>query len=396
MCIVLFCVALSGYGQESVPAIGSAIDAFFQEKRPVGLAVGVVRNGEIRFTARGETIKGNQQLPDENTVFEAGYLTQLYTTSLLALLDKKQMALLDDQLQHYLPDSVVVPTYQDVLCGIDQFTENIEDDPIPIFVRTICVPDPNAKVVCISLCNLASHSSGLPGYPRKVKKRSHDPFASYTLEDLYRYVPRYKLYSPPGQEFEYSVLGITLLGQAMVNKTELDYETLVITELLQPLDMNDTRITLNYDQRARLAQGHKKRNKPVEPWKYQVMAPVGAFKSTTTDMAKFMKANLGLVNRDICKALKTTHQPRVIADLPNMPHSKIGMGWKISGLDQSSHEMRWFDSVSRGSSGFIGFVKETKTGVVILCNSDISVKPLGITLLNVLHMPPNSPDTTAR
>ena len=372
LCITLLSTTFMCYPQDT--KVETIVDSYIKDKRPVGLVVGIVDNGKVQFITRGETAKGNQQPPDENTVFEAGYITQLYTSSLLSILNKKEIALLDDQLQDYLPDSVRVPTYQDIICGIDQFAEHHEDDPIPIFVRSICVP-----------C-----------YPRKVRKRSDDPFTNYTVNDLYQHLPKYKLYSAPGQEFEFSLLGIALLGQAMANKMEMDYEALIITELLQALDMHDTRITLNYDQRARYAQGHKKRGKPVEPWGYQAMAPAGAFRSTGADLVKFLKANLGLMDTDLAEALKVTHQPRVIADLPDMPHSKIGMGWKISGLQQSGHEMRWTDSRTAGSSGFLGFVKETKTGIVILSNSDVQVKTLGTALLKELHATPKNRDTTAR
>jgi CubicO group peptidase (beta-lactamase class C family) len=63
---------------------------------------------------------------------------------------------------------------------------------------------------------------------------------------------------PPSQfdftKFEYSNLGVGLLGHILSLRANTSYENLVKTRILQPLGMNDTRITLTPGMKARLVR----------------------------------------------------------------------------------------------------------------------------------------------
>ena len=137
------------------------------------------------------------------------------------------------------------------------------DDPIAKFLPpTVKTPEFNGKA--ITLLTLATHTSSLPRLPDNLNPADHqNPYADYTVNQLYSFLSNYKLPREIGSKYEYSNLGVGLLGHLLSIKTDLDYEALISKQITQPLQMQDTRIHLNPDQTNRFATGHNRRNRAV-------------------------------------------------------------------------------------------------------------------------------------
>ena len=134
----------------------------------------------------------------------------------------------------------------------------------------------------IALVDLATHTSGLPRLPTSFKpKDPSNPYADYTVEQLYSFLATYELPRDIGALYEYSNLGGGLLGHVLARRAGTDYETLVRTRITKPLGMTDTGIQLSADQRARMAPGHDRQMSPVANWDLPVLAGAGALRSTT-------------------------------------------------------------------------------------------------------------------
>ena len=73
----------------------------------------------------------------------------------------------------------------------------------------------------------------------KVKDPAN-PYAEYTVDDLYEFLSSYTLPRDPGSEFEYSNLGVGLLGHLLANRAGMDYESLIRSRITQPLAMPAT------------------------------------------------------------------------------------------------------------------------------------------------------------
>lgn len=63
----------------------------------------------------------------------------------------------------------------------------------------------------------------------------------------------YQLTRDIGSQFEYSNVGVGLLGHALSRRAGTDYETLVTSRICKPLEMESTRITLSPELTKRLA-----------------------------------------------------------------------------------------------------------------------------------------------
>jgi hypothetical protein len=70
-------------------------------------------------------------------------------------------------------------------------------------------------------------------------------YADYTVAQMYEFLAGYVLPRDPGAQFEYSNLGVGLLGHALALRAQTSYEELLRERVLEPLDMKDTGITLS-------------------------------------------------------------------------------------------------------------------------------------------------------
>ena len=316
-----------------------------EQKRSVGIVVGVVDPDGRRVVAHGQLATDDPTEVNGDTVFEIGSITKVFTAILLADLVGEGALELETPVQRLLGPDVNVPTRNG--------TE-------------------------ITLLHLTTHSSGLPRMPNNFRPAdAGNPYADYTVAQLYEFLASHELERDIGAEVEYSNLGTGLLGHALALSQETGYERLVSERLLEPLGMSDTSITLSPSQRERLAIGHSVQLRPVANWDLPTLAGAGALRSTVNDMLTFAEANLGQRESSLQEEMTETHPSR--RDFP-APGMHIGLGWVI----RTGHgrDLHWHNGGTGGYRSFLGFDLESQTGVVVLSNSGDSVDDLGFHLLD--------------
>lgn len=281
---------------------------------------------------------------DSTAVFEIGSITKTFTASVLADMVARGDVRLDDPVAKYLPDSAHVPGR-------------------------------NGKQ--ITLVDLATQSSGLPRLPSNLAPRdASNPYADYTVQQLYAFLSGYQLTRDIGATYEYSNLGMGLLGLALARKAGTSYETMVSRHILTPLGMRETAITLTPAMRARLAPGHDADGNVVPNWDLPTLAGAGALRSTTRDMLTFVAANLDTTSA-LGRALRDARMPRREAGSPNM---RIGLAWHI--LARPAGSIVWHNGGTGGYRTFTGFDPVRRVGVVVLSNVNASVDDIGFHLLD--------------
>lgn len=290
----------------------------------------------------GQTQLEGGSAVDENTVYEIGSISKVFTTILLADEVLKDHMSLDDPIADYLPETVSVP---------------------------------NRDGKQITLKDLATHTSGLPRMPGNFTPAdAKNPFADYTVEQLYAFLSNYILPRDIGAEYEYSNLGMGLLGHILELHTGTTYETLIIERIAIPLGMENTRIVLTDEMTANLALGHDEQLEVTSNWDIPTLAGAGALRSTTSDMVKFLKANIATDNIDLNKAMKLSHALAYTSDDQTF---NIGLGWHYANNDN----IVWHNGGTGGYSAFIGFLKDSSEAVVVMTNSTFSTDGIGLKLL---------------
>jgi D-alanyl-D-alanine-carboxypeptidase/D-alanyl-D-alanine-endopeptidase len=308
----------------------------------MGLAVGILQDGRSHLSGYGRRSAENAVPPGGDTIFEIGSITKTFTGILLMQKVAEGAMALDDPIRKHLPASVRVPSRS----GRD-----------------------------ITLLHLATHRSGLPRLPVNFAPRdSSNPYADYTFPDLYDGLGSCELSADPGERYEYSNLGMGLLGHILELKSGLSYEPLVVGRICRPLGMKDTLATLDENQRKRLAPGHLPNGKAVPNWDLPGLAGAGALRSTANDMLRYLEANLG-------EAYAETHLTR--AAIKN--GTGIGLAWHLTPLTPKGPTVVWHNGGTGGYRCYAGFVKSTRTAVVVLGNSTSDTDALGVGILKLLQ-----------
>ncbi|NJN87096.1 MAG: serine hydrolase [Leptolyngbyaceae cyanobacterium SL_7_1] len=184
-----------------------------------------------------------------------------------------------------------------------------------------------------------------------------------------------------GAAYEYSNLGMGLLGHLLSLQAKVDYATLV-SRTIQPLQMIDTQIHLTAEQQARFATGHDALGNPVSSWDLPTLAGAGGLRSTATDLLKFLAANLDqeLAPSSITVPLHNTHTIQIQTGSPEVA---MALGWHV--LTQNQTEIILHNGGTGGFRSFIGFVKQPRLGVVVLSNSEHEISDIGLHLLDRQH-----------
>jgi serine-type D-Ala-D-Ala carboxypeptidase/endopeptidase len=282
---------------------------------------------------------------DSTGVFEIGSITKTFTASVLADMVDRGEVRLDDPVAKYLPP-------------------------------TVRVPSRNGRQ--ITLLDLATQVSGLPRMPSNMTPHdSMNPYADYSVQQLYAFLSGYELPRDVGAAYEYSNLGVGLLGHALALKAGMSYEELVRRRILAPLGMRETAIMLTPAMRAHLAPGHDDEGHVVPNWDLPTLAGAGALRSTTADMLVYLMANLDSTAKPLGRVLQQTHGGRQATDNPNL---RIGLAWHI--LSRPVGNLVWHNGGTGGYRTFTGFDPVRRIGVVVLSNVNVSVDDIGLHLLD--------------
>ncbi len=322
------------------------VHAVDTEKRTVGLVVGLIDANGSHVVGYGRLDQKMTGTPGPDTVYEIGSVTKVFTSLLLADMVKKGEVSLDDPVAKYLPKSVKMPSRS----GKE-----------------------------ITLVDLATHTSGLPRLPSNMKQANPDnPYADYTVDDLYAFLSSYQLKRDPGSQYEYSNLGGGLLGHVLALRAGADYETLLRKRVLTPLHMDSTGIHLTADERARLAPGHTVTLDPASNWDMPTLAGAGALRSTAHDLLLFLSANLGFTRTPLAAAME--FERTAVRRPTGVPNLQVALAWHI--LDHNGNGIVWHNGGTGGYRSWVGFDLKKRIGVVVLSNSANGVDDIGQHLID--------------
>ncbi len=304
------------------------------ERRGVGIVVGVISPAGRRVVAYGALDRVGRRPVDGDTLFEIGSVTKTFTALLLQDMALRGEVGLDDPVSKYLPAGTKVPSF-----GGHQIT----------------------------LRQLATHTAALPhDLPSPGMTRTEDVFAHTSEADLYSFLATYPLPREPGSEWEYSNLGVGLLGVALSRRAGVDIETLVRQRITGPLGMTSTTMTVPESLQARLATGHDAYLRPTTPIAIgPAEAAAGLIRSSANDMLKLLAAETGNVKTP----LKPAMDAMLTQDRAGMPGGfRQALGWML--LDLPSGRIVNHSGGTFGQRAFAAFNPKTRQGVIVLSNAE--------------------------
>jgi CubicO group peptidase (beta-lactamase class C family) len=323
-----------------------------------GIAVGVVGPQRRSVVTFGSRAGGDPRPIDGDTLFEIGSVTKGLTGLLIADMVRRGELAIDDPLARHLPEGLKLP---------------------------------ERAGRSITLLDLATHTSGLPGAPTDFPPLHDAAAASYSPAQLYRFLSTYALTRDIGISREYSNLGYSLLGFAAAHRAGTDYESLLRTRVLGPLDMRSTALTLSPALKERLATGHDASMRAAPPTTLPIFAPAGGLYSTVNDLSRFLAAATGADASPLAPSLAA--MLRLGRPAPGIGRTQV-LGWMI--VADGDDQLVEIDGGTFGFASSVVWDPKMRTGVVVLSNCVASVGDIARHLLRPeIRLTTPAPETAA-
>lgn len=300
----------------------------------------VIHSDSTIFVSLGWA-KNEQSGPaTDSTAFMIGSVAKVFTATLLAEMSLRGEVGLDDPVRRHFPDLVL--------------------------------PRRNGRE--ITLRHLATHTSGLPRDPDNYPSRDPaDPRAGFNEDSLRSFLSRTQLTRDPGESYEYSNLGMSLLGHVLARRAGKSYEALVTERILVPLRMRDTHIAATPVLEAREAVGHTPDLEPMikERSLNSVLLGSGAWWSSIRDMARFARAAINTASSPIGPALDLAMKAtRQWGEQTATVSDSIGLGWHV--VRMNGKQLAWHNGGTAGFMSMFAIDPIADRGVIVLSNSNVS------------------------
>lgn len=311
-----------------------------------GMSVVVIKGGKSRFYHLGVADKKTKRPIDENTIFELASITKVFTSTAIAAEVLQGKMDLNKPIDRYLSFAEMNRSEK----------EGIKD---------------------VTLAHLLTHTASLPRVAPTNKGQRH------TSRSLLNYLASWKPKEKIGSNYLYSNLGFGIAGQALEYVERKPLINIFNTTILSPLNMRNTVMERVEPLIRKYATGYSQKGMPVKAASLGPLAGSGALKSSSGDMEKFLRANMGLKTPpQLWEAMQLAQKPRFKV----RPGFSLGLGWQVSTLNS-----RLLIDKNGGLAGFstyIGFYPEEGVGIVILANkTKIQATEVGRRLLKQLLTP---------
>jgi len=254
-------VPLWASGENSRGELFEELDDLFRNARldlkAPSLVYGVVVKGELAHSGRfGQAMRSSESVPTNQTAYRIASMTKMMTA--LLVLDLQDQGLL------YL------------------------DAPAETYVKALAsLKYPTTDSRKITVRDLLNHTSGFV---------TDDPWADRQMarsnDELDEFLSRAEPFTfAPGEAFEYSNLGFSLLGRIIENVSGQSFSQQMQSRLLKPLDMSNTTLDFNALSAAQRAgaynwvDGEYLEEPVLESGAFD---PLGGIWTTVEDYGKFV------------------------------------------------------------------------------------------------------------
>jgi CubicO group peptidase (beta-lactamase class C family) len=204
-----------------------------------------------------------------------------------------------------------------------------------------------------------------------------NPYKTYNKQLLFAYLKTCKLNNKPGERYDYSNLGIGLLGTILSQISGKTFDQMVADVICKPLMMQSTAQHLSVARQANFANVYNETGNVTPAWDFDVLAPCGALHSSVNDLLIYAKANMVPASNKLGKAFELTHQITFTKD------AKMGLAWHIILVD--GVEYYFHNGGTYGSSSFLAFNTQKNLAVVVLSNAAESTDAIGTGILKKLQ-----------
>lgn len=276
-------------------AIGADIEQKIAAGELTGVSVALVKDGKIVWEkGYGWANREAGQRANEHTAFSIASTTKPFTTTAVMLLAAQGKLDLDRPANDYLGAEKIV--------------------------------DRNGDSREATVRRLATHSSGLPTFFAMYPQggTTQQPPMSVLIRDYGHLV------APAGERYEYSNLGMGILGEIVARQSGRELGQFLHDAILQPLDMRDSFFDTDTSRRHEMATRYADDGTAL-PFYLTATPASGELYASAHDLARFALLHLGGKGlpesaRILSDArLDELHRPATQV----APHFHYAMGWEV-------------------------------------------------------------------
>ncbi|MFB6320640.1 serine hydrolase domain-containing protein [Saccharicrinis sp. FJH54] len=244
------------------------------------------------------------------------------------------------------------------------------DDPVDIFVPEIKKIRGYSESNRITFKQLASHTSGLDREPKLRNADLGQP--EFWENQTILSIPTIKLISEPGLKYNYSNIGISIIGLAISRAAKKPFIDLIVDKILIPLNMKNTFYRVPEKERNKMSIGVygsrltkrniKIANRELQGRGYKV--PAAGLITTSTDLTRFVISLMGRSESKILsnESLKLMQTPVIQID------SGVYYGLGLFITKNENHIIIGHGGTTRGFCSLFAFDPTNNNGVVLLRN----------------------------
>ena len=289
-------------------------------------SIAVIANDSTKYYG---VLRANDTLrhqSNEESVFEIGSISKVFTSTLLAQQVIENEIKLTDNINEYL----------------DYKLNN---------------------GINISLRSLSNHTSGMPHMPSNAILGTifnpSNPYKSYSEEKLEEYLrEELQMDYPAGEKSQYSNLGAATIAYVLSKHTNTDYQTMLDKDIFSSYQMMNSCASFESINRH-LVKGLNPDGRHASNWDLGAMVGAGGILSTSKDLAKFLQAQFDTTNRALHLTQQVTHE--------DSSGVKVGLGWLIS-RGNNGNDWFWHNGGTGGYTSCMLFDPTNEIGIVVLSN----------------------------
>lgn len=221
------------------------------------------------------------------------------------------------------------------------------DEPVTTYLPWATFAEDSRASLPVTLRGLLTHSAGLPRESKHPYWTGPD-FPFPTQSEIRDRIGEQQVLYPVSREFQYSNLGLTLVGETVEAVSGAAYGDYVTANIIDPLGLENTRPTIPADLfggQMAVGWGSQARDasRPeVALFDARGIAPAAGYSSTVNDLAKFAQWQFRLLRDETPEVLEATtlrEMQRVHYVSPDWDtHWGLGFAvWQLDGRTMASH-----------------------------------------------------------